>query len=93
MQEWGRISGFVSKAKHKAHTQYELQSPRKTGVNHRIIQSHRLFQKSAVLLVSDTNHNFSSASSNLTVKYGEKCVWDLNENLSFFGINCKICSR
>lgn len=41
-------------------------------VNHRIIQSHRLFQKSAALLVSDTNHNFSSASSNLAVKHSEK---------------------
>lgn len=58
----------------KAHIQYELQSPSKTRVNHRLIQSHRLFQKSAVLLVSDTNNNFSSASSNLTVKHSGKCV-------------------
>lgn len=74
MQECGRTSRLVSKAKHKAHIQQELQSSSKTRVNHRIIQSHRLFQKSAVLLVCDTNNNFSPASSNLTVKHSEKCV-------------------
>lgn len=74
MQEQGEISRLISKAKRKAHIQYELQSPTKTRVNHRIIQSNRLFQKSAVLLVPDTNHNFSAASSNLTVKHSEKCV-------------------